>query len=85
VDLERREPQAEYRELLAQWEKELKGEFKDASGNVRSIPITEAMKQVVSGDGLPARTKTAPTKLEDYAISAPTAARSGRVSEKRLQ
>ena len=85
VDLERKEPQAEYRELLAQWEKELKGEFKDSSGNVRSIPITEAMKQVVSGDGLPARTKTAPTKLEDYAISVPTAGSSGRVSEKRLQ
>jgi hypothetical protein len=85
VNLQTKEPQAEYRALLAQWEQELKGEFKDASGNARGIPISDAIKQVVSGDGLPARTKTAPAKLEDYAISVPTAASSGRVSEKRLQ
>jgi hypothetical protein len=85
VNLETKEPQAEYRALLAQWEQELKGEFKDALGNPRTIPISEAMKQVVSGEGLPSRTKAAPTKLEDYAISVPTAASSGRVSEKRLQ
>ena len=85
VNLEVREPQAEYRVLLEDWDKNLSGESKDAAGNPTSISIEEAMKQVVSGDGLPARAKEAPTKLTDYAISVPTAASSGRVSEKRLQ
>ena len=85
VNLAKREPQAEYRTLLEEWEKNLKGQLKDASGNPISIPIDEAMKKVISGEGLPARTKEAPSKLEDYAISAPTAASSGRVAEKRLQ
>jgi hypothetical protein len=78
-------PQAEFATLNAQWEKELNGEIKDASGNSKTIPIKDAIKQVVAGEGLPSRTKEAPGKLQDYAISAPTAASSGRVSEKRLQ
>jgi hypothetical protein len=85
VGLEKREPQAEYGLLLEQWDKNLKGELKDASGNPISIPITDAIKKVVSDEGLPARTKDAPANLNDYAISVPTAASSGRVSEKRLQ
>jgi hypothetical protein len=85
VDLAKHEPQAEYKTVLEQWNKELKGEMKDASGNATSIPIDEAINKVVSGTGLPARTGTAPAKLEDYAVSVPTAASSGRVSEKRLQ
>jgi hypothetical protein len=47
------------------------------------MPIDEAIKAVVTQ--LPARTKEAPTKLDDYAISVPTAASSGRMTEKRLQ
>ena len=85
VNLQTTLPQAEYRTLLDEWNKNLKGELKDASGNPVSIPIEEAIQKVVSGEGLPARTKQAPSKLEDYAISTPTAASSGRVSEKRLQ
>jgi hypothetical protein len=84
VELKLREPQAEYRALLADWDKNLRGEKKDASGNQVSIPIEQAMEKVVS-EGLPSRVKTGSTKLEDYAISVPTAASSGRVSEKRLQ
>ncbi len=83
VGLEKKEPQAEYRVLLEEWNRNLRGELKDASGNPVSIPIEEAMKKVVSGEGLPTRTKTAPTKLADYAIGVPTAASSGRVTEKR--
>ena len=49
------------------------------------MPIEEAIQKVLAGEGLPARTKQAPNKLEDYAISSPTAASSGRVSEKRVQ
>jgi hypothetical protein len=83
VNLERKEPQAEYRTLLEEWDKNLKGQLKDKSGNPVSIPIAEAIQKVVSGEGLPSRAKTAPTKLADYAISVPTAASSGRVTEKR--
>ena len=85
VNLATREPQAEYRTVLEQWDKELKGQIKDASGNPTSIPIDEAIKKVLSGNGLPVRAGATGSKLEDYAISAPTAASSGRVSEKRLQ
>ena len=85
IELAKKAPQAEFQTLNAQWEKELNGQLKDASGNPTTIPISEAIKKVVSGEGLPARTKEAPTKLADYAISMPTAASSGRVSEKRLQ
>ena len=85
VPLEKREPQAEYRELRRQWESALSGELKDASGNPIGLPINQAIEQVVSGEGLPTRAKTAPGKLQDYAISVPTAASSGRETEKRLQ
>jgi hypothetical protein len=78
-------PQAEYRVLREQWDHALRGDLKDQSGNPIGIPIEQAMKQVVSGAGLPARANTAPGKLQDYAVSLPTAWSSGRVSEKRLQ
>jgi len=76
-------PQAEYLVLRRQWEQALKEGGKDQSGNVVGMPIDDAIKAVVPQ--LPARTKEAPTKLEDYAISLPTAASSGRMTEKRLQ
>ena len=82
--LERQAPQAEYRVVKQQWERALNGELKDQSGNPVSIPIDQAIDQIVSA-GLPARAKTAPTKLEDYAISLPSASSSGRETEKRLQ
>jgi hypothetical protein len=85
VNLQTKPPQAEFQALNEQWQKELNGELKDASGNPVTMPIDDAIKRVVAGDGLAARTKEAPTKLQDYAISVPTAASSGRVSEKRLQ
>ena len=85
VNLQTRAPQAEFQVLNEEWEKELRGEVKDASGNPAGMPIDEAIKKVISDGVLPVRTKEAPTKLQDYAISVPTAASSGRVSEKRLQ
>jgi hypothetical protein len=83
IDLARREPQAEYRTLREQWNKELQGELKDQSGNPMSMPIGQAIKQVVSGAGLPTRAQGAPGKLEDYAVSLPTASSSGRETIKR--
>lgn len=85
VDLENQAPQAEYRVLKHEWERVLNGEVKDQSGNPIAVPIDQAIQQVVSGEGLPTRSKTAPGKLQDYAISLPTAASSGRETEKRLQ
>ena len=85
VDLGRREPQAEYRVLREQWQRELHGELKDQSGNTLSMPIDQAMKQVVSGGALPARAQTAPKDFRDYAISLPTDSSSGRETLKRLQ
>jgi len=83
--LGRKAPQAEYRVLRDEWERALRGEIKDESGNTVAIRIDQAMKQVVSGEGLPTRAKTAPGKLQDYAITSPTAWSSGRETEKRLQ
>ena len=85
VPLEKGAPQAEYRVLREQWQKELSGEWKDQSGNPAGMPIDQAMKQVATGGALPARTQTAPGKLQDYAVSLPTAASSGRETMKRLQ
>ena len=85
INLQNQAPQAEYRVLKHEWERVLKGELKDQSGNPVAIPIDQAMQQVVSGQGLPTRAQTAPGKLQDYAPSLPTAWSSGRESEKRLQ
>lgn len=85
IDLKIKPPQAEFQTVNEQWEQELKGALKDATGRPQAIPIADAIKQVVAGEGLPARTKEAPSKLQDYAISVPTTASSGRVTEKRVQ
>jgi hypothetical protein len=73
VSLEKAPPQAEYRVLRQQWEETLK-----------AIAIDDAMKKIVS-QGLASKPKGSSTKLEDYAIQMPTAASSGRETEKRLQ
>jgi hypothetical protein len=85
VKLQNAAPQTEYRILRQQWEENLKTGLKDSSGKVVGIPIDAAIDKVVSG-GLPSRIKEgAAGKLQDYAISMPTAASSGRETEKRLQ
>ena len=85
MNLERGSPQTEYRILRQQWDENLKTGLKDHSGAIVGISIDAAMDKVVSGEGLPSRMKGAPGKLTDYAISMPTAASSGRETEKRLQ
>lgn len=76
VKLELTHPQAEYEVLRRQWEAALQTGVKDSSGNTVGIPIGDAMKKVVSGAGLPAR--AAQGKVDDYGISIPTDASSGR-------
>ena len=79
-----REPQAEYRELRAQWQSLLNTGLKDQSGNTVGMPIEQAIDKIAS-EGLPARTQQAPGKLEDYAISMPSDMSSGRETIKKLQ
>ena len=84
VNLEKSAPQTEYRVLRRQWDENLKTGLKDQSGKVVGIPIEEAMRKIVQ-QGLPTRTKGPAGKLDDYAISIPTSASSGRETEKKLQ
>jgi len=88
VPLEKREPEAEYRVLREQWERDLKCSMEPAS-NVRAgcVPIDEAMQKVL---GLPSRVKTISEegpgwRAEDYGLDPPTAASSGRATEKGKQ
>ena len=85
VNLELHRPQDEYQVVRAQWEKTLHEGAKDSSGKTVGMSIDQAIKNVVSA-GLPARVATAtPGNLDDYAFSLPTAASSGRATEKRMQ
>jgi hypothetical protein len=63
------------------WDDGLKHGLRDANGQVVGMPIEEAMKKVAAG-GLPSRAN-GPVKMEDFAVRIPTAASSGRVTEKR--
>ncbi|HCX28809.1 MAG TPA: hypothetical protein DHU55_03415 [Blastocatellia bacterium] len=89
VPLENGKPQAEYRVLRGQWEEVLKEGVRDQSGKVVGLPIDQAMQQVVQ-NGLPSRVKEIPlegpgNRAEDYGVDMPTAASSGRTTEKRRQ
>lgn len=87
VPLEKREPQAEYRTLREQWERVLREGMKDQSGNIVALPIDQAMEKVV---GSPSRVKEISEegpgwRAEDYGLDPPTAASSGRATEKGKQ
>ncbi len=87
VNLENREPAAEYRVLRQQWERVLNEGVRDKSGRIVALPIDQAMQRVV---GLPSRVKTISEegpgwRAEDYGIDPPTAASSGRATEKGKQ
>jgi hypothetical protein len=93
VPLENREPQAEYRVLLEQWDRQLncaRGDSLEVIHLRACTPIDQAMQKVLEGKGLPSRVQgPAETnqggKAEDYGIDMPTAASSGRMTEKRRQ
>jgi hypothetical protein len=93
VPLEMREPQAEYRVLRDQWERQLKCENVDPSGEVKSdanvdkgcVPIDQAMQKVLEA-GLPSRKQdNASTSATGYGLRLPTAASSGRMTEEAKQ
>ncbi|HXL80509.1 MAG TPA: hypothetical protein VN951_06495 [Pyrinomonadaceae bacterium] len=92
VLLENREPQAEYRVLREQWDWQLncgRGDTMEVlNRRPACMPIDQAMQKVLEGKGLPSRpqaetNQSGPT--EDYGIDMPTAASSGRMTEKRRQ
>jgi hypothetical protein len=76
-------------QLQRKWDEDLKQGPKDQAGNPAGISIEKAKEQILSGSGLPARTPATPPTgaggSEDYAIDMPTAASSGRMTEKRKQ
>ncbi|HXM36134.1 MAG TPA: hypothetical protein VN920_13160 [Pyrinomonadaceae bacterium] len=76
-------------QLQQRWADELKYGPKDKNGNPAGISIDQAEQQVLSGSGLPARARATSQAgaggPEDYAIEMPTAASSGRMTEKRKQ
>jgi hypothetical protein len=80
--LELTPPQSEYEELRKQWEQALNNGLKDSSGQTVGMPIEDAIKKVVSGEGLPVKTKQAPNKLDDWAIGIPSDTSSGRTTVK---
>jgi hypothetical protein len=83
INLEKREPSAQYQELRKQWEQTLNEGLKDQSNNVVGLPIEEAMKIIGQGNVLPTRIRPdGAGTFDDYGISIPTSASSGRVSEK---
>jgi len=85
VPLEKREPEAEYRLLREQWERVLREGAKDQSGKIVALPIDQAMEKVLKA-GLPSRKQdNASASSDDYGVSLPTAASSGRMTEKGKQ
>jgi hypothetical protein len=81
VDLEKREPEAEYRVLREQWEHNLK--CTSASGveikQISCLPIEEAMEKLLQS-GVPVRSEKGSGPVD---APAPTAWSSGRVSGKQ--
>jgi hypothetical protein len=87
LPLENREPQAEYRILLEQWDAQLnctRGWGSDVlSRHKECMPIDQAMQKVLEGKESTLSNQGGPA--EDYGIDMPTAASSGRMTEKRRQ
>ena len=84
VDLEKREPEAEYRILHEQWDRRLNCKSEEGSQAVSAncVPIDVAMEKVLGGRGLAVRTTPNNLgKLED--VMPPTAWSSGRLTVTR--
>jgi hypothetical protein len=86
VDLERREPEAEYRVLREQWAQRLNCQSgaAGAAAITNCMPIDVAMEKLLQGEGLKVRTP-ADNSGKPADVPAPTAWSSGRVSGKGQQ
>jgi hypothetical protein len=74
IPLEKREPEAEYRVLRDQWERQLN--CKDGDTAQGCLPIDEAIRRIIE-KGLPSRTQSSEAKPPE--AMRPTAASSGRM------
>ena len=84
VILEKREPEAEYRVLREQWQRQLNCDYGDEKPGViierpACLPIDAAIEKLFEGGGLPVRPQTTDSG-NSAEISLPTAASSGRVT-----
>jgi hypothetical protein len=92
VPLDKREPEAEYRVLRDQWERQLKCEdvnpHDEAKAEVKSesacVPIDQAIQKVLEV-GLPSRKDNASKGVPEDGVKLPTAASSGRMTEEGKQ
>ncbi|MDQ6654013.1 MAG: hypothetical protein M3Y84_14890 [Acidobacteriota bacterium] len=88
IPLENREPQAEYRALREQWERQLNCNYRDLwpDAHVECHPINTAIEELFKGDELRSRKQEASSNgAEQYEESMPTASSSGREVENRKQ
>lgn len=89
VDLESNrvpsQPQAEYRVVFRQWQRMLRDGKYSESDTTAALPIAEAMKKVQEDGSLRSRAQAENVGWMDYAIDMPTAASSGRETEKKKQ
>ena len=81
VPLDQREPEAEYRVLREQWERQLNcgGGEHEETRKVQCMSINTAMDSILEGKGLPVR---AQAPGQETSLSLPTTASSGRVTGK---
>lgn len=85
VNLEKKEPEAEYRVLREQWEHRLNCQSVEESPGTspNCVPIGEAMKKLLEGGGVPVRTSA--NNSGTPGVVPPSAWSSGRVSGKAGQ
>ena len=81
VNLENKEPEAEYRVLREQWDRRLSCKNSEGTEEINCTPIDAAMEKLLEGGGLPVRTPA--KKPRD--VTPPTAWSSGRVTGKRTE
>jgi hypothetical protein len=85
-----KDPLWEINVLRDHWNSVLANGEKDPSGRLSVLPIDQAKAALLKNGGPPARSKTISEegpgwRVEDYAVDMPTAASSGRMTEKRKQ
>jgi hypothetical protein len=81
VNLENREPEAEYRVLREQWERQLHCKSMEGNTSANCTPIETAIDKLLSGGTLQMR-PAANNSREAMEVAPPSASSSGRMTEK---
>jgi hypothetical protein len=81
VNLENREPEAEYRVLREQWERQLHCKSMEGNTSANCTPIEAAIDKLLSGGTLQMR-PAANNSREAMDVAPPSASSSGRMTEK---